>query len=137
MIGDLLSRFKIRTRIGFALAVPLFGLLVLAAIAVGAQWRIASEMDRLDALAGLAPEISAMVHELQKERGASAGFIGKRGQGAFAEKLTGQRQDTDGQYERFTAAINAFDSAAYGPVFQGSSRKPWTWCPSCSSSGLR
>ncbi|WP_420348778.1 methyl-accepting chemotaxis protein [Pelagibius sp.] len=76
-------------------------------------------MDRLDALASLAPEISAMVHELQKERGASAGFIGKRGQGAFAEKLTTQRQATDAQYEQFAKAINAFDSAAYGPVFQG------------------
>lgn len=119
MIGEFLSRFKIRTRIGVALAVPLLGLLVLAAIAVGGQWRISGEMDRLDALARLAPEISAMVHELQKERGASAGFIGKRGQGAFAEKLTGQRQATDAQYEQFAAAINAFDTAAYGPVFQG------------------
>ncbi len=119
MIGDIFSRFKIRTRIGVALAVPLLGLLVLAAIAVGGQWRIAGEMDRLDALASLAPEISAMVHELQKERGASAGFIGKRGQGAFAERLTSQRQSTDAQYEQFAAAINAFDTAAYGPVFQG------------------
>ncbi|HIP78068.1 MAG TPA: HAMP domain-containing protein, partial [Kiloniellaceae bacterium] len=116
---DLLSRFKIRTRIGVALAVPLLGLLVLAAIAVGGQWRIAGEMDRLNALAKLAPEISAMVHELQKERGTSAGFIGRKGQGAFAEKLTNQRQATDGQYEQFAAAINAFDTAAYGPVFQG------------------
>ncbi|WP_299391302.1 methyl-accepting chemotaxis protein [Pelagibius sp.] len=116
---DLLNRFKIRTRIGVALAVPLLGLLVLAAIAVGGQWRIAGEMDRLDALANLAPEISAMVHELQKERGASAGFIGKKGQGAFAERLTTQRQATDAQYEQFAAAIDAFDTAAYGPVFQG------------------
>ncbi len=38
--------------------------------------------------------ISALVHELQKERGASAGFLGSKGK-QFADKLHNQRQNTD------------------------------------------
>nr|WP_319391843.1 nitrate- and nitrite sensing domain-containing protein [uncultured Cohaesibacter sp.] len=42
----------------------------------------------------LAPVISGLVHELQKERGASAGFIGSKG-AKFADQIGGRRSDTD------------------------------------------
>ncbi|MCP4412314.1 MAG: hypothetical protein GY808_07075 [Gammaproteobacteria bacterium] len=42
----------------------------------------------------LAVKINAVVHELQKERGASAGFISSNGS-QFADILTKQRQETD------------------------------------------
>nr|WP_319486401.1 nitrate- and nitrite sensing domain-containing protein [uncultured Cohaesibacter sp.] len=42
----------------------------------------------------LAPVISGLVHELQKERGTSAGFIGSRG-AKFADQIGGRRSDTD------------------------------------------
>lgn len=54
-------------------------------------------------LSELAVTNSNLVHELQKERGMSAGFIGSAGK-AFAGKIPGQRQLTDtqlGLYQRF------------------------------------
>ncbi|MGI2103567.1 methyl-accepting chemotaxis protein [Shewanella frigidimarina] len=43
---------------------------------------------------------SSLVHELQKERGMSAGFLSSKGQ-AFKDNLTNQRADTDMQIQRF------------------------------------
>ena len=83
MLKNLLGGLKIRTRIGIALALPLAGVLALCAIAISDQMKVAGDMARLQTLSALAPEVSALVHELQKERGNSAGFIGKKGQGAF------------------------------------------------------
>ncbi|AZG73872.1 methyl-accepting chemotaxis protein [Shewanella livingstonensis] len=43
---------------------------------------------------------SSLVHELQKERGMSAGFLGSKGQ-AFKDNLSTQRSETDLQIQRF------------------------------------
>ena len=43
---------------------------------------------------------SSLVHELQKERGMSAGFLSSKGQ-AFKDNLTNQRAETDMQIQRF------------------------------------
>ncbi|NIA70902.1 HAMP domain-containing protein [Pelagibius litoralis] len=115
----LLRNTKIRTRIGVALALPLIGLLVMSFLSIGEQVKVAGDMKRLQELSTLAPDISALVHELQKERGASAGFIGKKGEGAFSERLNKQREVTDQQLGHFAAAIDAFDAAAFGTVFEG------------------
>ncbi|WCL54849.1 methyl-accepting chemotaxis protein [Gimibacter soli] len=53
----------------------------------------------------LAESASALVHELQKERGTSAGYIGSRGNGRLADNLTSQRRETDTRLERL---INSF-----------------------------
>ena len=118
MIGTLLSKLRIRTRIGIALALPLLGLLSLSALSFTNQLKIAGDMARLNELADLAPEISALVHELQKERGASAGFIGQKGQGAFSEKLASQRKATDAQLAQFSTAMDGFRAEGFSPLFQ-------------------
>jgi methyl-accepting chemotaxis protein len=43
---------------------------------------------------------SSLVHQLQKERGMSAGFLGSKGQ-AFKDNLSNQRAETDIQIQRF------------------------------------
>ena len=112
-LGDL----KIRTRVGLALLLPVLGLLFFAVSGVLDTRRAASQMSRVEALAGLGPDISALVHELQKERGNSAGFIGTKGKGAFQERLDAQRKQTDSVRESFGEAIGRFDVAAYGSSF--------------------
>ena len=67
-------------------------------------------------LTGIAPEISALVHELQKERGRSAGFIGSGGDAALGDKLDAQRRETDGKAQAADAALADFDASAYSPA---------------------
>nr|WP_321455698.1 methyl-accepting chemotaxis protein [uncultured Cohaesibacter sp.] len=52
----------------------------------------------------LAPVVSGLVHELQKERGTSAGFIGSKG-AKFADAIGGRRADTDLALSLFSSKI--------------------------------
>jgi diguanylate cyclase (GGDEF)-like protein/PAS domain S-box-containing protein len=71
-----LRNLPIGTRIALALALPLAGLIVLTAWMGVDRHRTARNLESLHTLAELAPAISALVHELQMERGISAGLIG-------------------------------------------------------------
>ena len=86
---------SIRGRIILAFALPLIGLVVLSAYLLVSNWRSASELASLARLVALAPKMSALVHELQKERGNSGGFLGAKGQGDFVDRLAKQRATTD------------------------------------------
>ena len=75
--------------------------------------QVATDMGSLKGLAGLAPVVSGLVHELQKERGASAGFIASKGK-RFADTLPGQRKTTDTKRSQLEDTLKTFDAAAYG-----------------------
>ena len=104
---------KIGARIMLALALPVLGFLVFSILSVIEKQQYANRIDALERLADLAPTISALVHEMQKERGASAGFIASKGK-KFAVKLPDQRKVTDIKKADFDQAIEAFDASAYG-----------------------
>lgn len=113
----ILSSRRVATRLALALALPLLGLAAFAGLRVLDRHWVSSDMERLTPLAELAPTISGVVHELQKERGNSAGYIGAKG-GAFGPKLEAQRKTSDRALRAFGPAMADFDAAAYGAVFQ-------------------
>ncbi len=104
---------KIGARILMALALPVAGFLVLSIILIMQKNEFARDIEQLEKLAQLAPTISALVHEMQKERGASAGFIGSAGK-KFTAKLPTQRKVTDAKKLNFDQAMDAFDTAPFG-----------------------
>ncbi|PKO85152.1 MAG: hypothetical protein CVU18_21620, partial [Betaproteobacteria bacterium HGW-Betaproteobacteria-12] len=65
-----------------------------------------NESRRIVAISEVAVAGSALVHELQKERGLSAGFIGSKGE-KFRDELERQRQDTDRRSTALGEAIKA------------------------------
>ena len=111
-----LSNRPIGLRIAVALLLPALGLVFFAGAMVLERRAVMAEMAALERLAAVAPDISAVVHELQKERGASAGFIGAKG-GAFASPLDAQRRETDAAIGRLRDTLAAFDAKAYGADF--------------------
>ncbi|MEO5374500.1 MAG: nitrate- and nitrite sensing domain-containing protein [Alphaproteobacteria bacterium] len=106
----------IRTRIVVHALLPLLVLAWLAAIVVGHQYRVMTEMRALDSLAGVAIQYSAAVHELQKERGVSAGFLGSAGR-KFAPQLTEQRRLVDVQLDRLRTMLEDTGLKSYSPGF--------------------
>jgi hemerythrin-like metal-binding protein len=119
---------KIGARILLALALPVAGFLALSIIMIVQKNEFARDIEQLNKLAQLAPTISALVHEMQKERGASAGFIGSGGK-KFTAKLPAQRKVTDTKKTDFDQAIDAFDTAPYGAALSekiAASRKALT-----------
>ena len=111
-----LSNRPIGLRIAVTLLLPVLGLVFFAGAMVLERRAVMAEMAALERLAAVAPDISAVVHELQKERGASAGFIGAKG-GAFASPLDAQRRETDAALGRLRDTLAAFDAKAYGADF--------------------
>jgi len=105
-MSRLLQDQPIATRFLLAILIPMVGLLVFASWVVFEKWQVRSEVARLEQLAGFAGDVSALVHELQKERGTSAGFLGSKG-AEFGPQMQDQRRATDTASGRFTSAAAA------------------------------
>ena len=109
---DFFKNAKIGIRITLAIILPIVGLVIFSGMTVLEKNQTASEMARIQELSELAPVISATVHELQKERGTSAGFIASNG-AKFAQKLPEQRKMTDEKNAALAKALDAFDAADF------------------------
>ena len=85
---------------------PIVVALVYAQIVIGGAWSKSAMGARLAETVELATDASALAHELQKERGMSAGFVGSKGT-QFASQLAAQRDKTDLVLDRVRAEVLA------------------------------
>ncbi|NCD12950.1 MAG: chemotaxis protein [Epsilonproteobacteria bacterium] len=69
-------------------------------------------VDDLQTMVTLSSSISLLVHESQKERGASAGFLGSKGQ-KFGDKVSPQRKLTDKEHQRYKIALQSIALERY------------------------
>lgn len=106
------NNLKISFRLVVSTAVPVVGLLIFAATTMYERYQVATEMRHVHSLASLAPHLSQLAHELQKERGRSAGFVGSRGLN-FAAALPAQRKVTDKQIVATNKQLDDFDFSFY------------------------
>ncbi len=74
------------------------------------DWQILSQSRQISAIERTANATSALVHELQKERGLSAGFIGSKG-AKFAAELGTQRKLTDTTRDKLASLLAGDDTA--------------------------
>jgi methyl-accepting chemotaxis protein len=114
-----LSTLRLSTKLMIAVAIPFVVLLSLTAYNLLAQWNQRAEMVQLGQLAVGAADIGNFVHELQRERGASAVFIGSKGAQLRAElpqqrKLTDERRRNASAFlasQKAVAASNEYRAA--------------------------
>ena len=85
---------SIRLRLFLLFALVIAAVLFYAVSEVMTQWNTRGAMERGAQYSELSVQINGVVHELQKERGLSAGLIGSRG-ARFKGELDTQHQDTD------------------------------------------
>ena len=90
----LFERLPFRTKLALLLLIPLLGMMVLGVFGSLEKRQLMIKMERMSQFSRLGVSISNLVHELQKERGASAGLLGSKGK-SFRSKLTEQRKITD------------------------------------------
>ncbi len=72
------------------LVLPLIGALYFSLSTVADRYQLAKEMTSLETLSNFSVRISTLVHETQKERGMTAGFLGSKGT-KFVTELPAQR----------------------------------------------
>ncbi len=93
----MLKNISIRTKFLLLLLLPVIGLLVFAGLRLYDNYTTLKEVQVTSRLMGLSVRTGALVHELQKERGLSSGYISSYGDN-FGPELTAQRKLTDEQF---------------------------------------
>ncbi|MBI1777500.1 MAG: nitrate- and nitrite sensing domain-containing protein [Proteobacteria bacterium] len=109
----LLQNTRIRTRVLAAMLSPLVGFLLLALFITTEKRATVNGMERLGSLVELTTELSNLVHNLQRERGASALFLGSKGT-QFTKELQEYRNATDASWLRVKPRLAGFDGKATG-----------------------
>lgn len=95
-----LNRIPMRAKFALVLALPLLALAWFAVNGVLERQALVRELDRLYAMTELAQQAGDWVHQMQLERGMTAGFIGSEGQ-SFEDRIQGQRSEVDAAAEAF------------------------------------
>lgn len=96
-----LTDMSFKQKIFALLTLPILGFLWLSVSAISKGVETTSEMSSLNQLTRLSVVYSELVHELQKERGMTAGFIGSQGT-KFVSELRAQRTSADNRRNQRT-----------------------------------
>ncbi|MDD3021442.1 MAG: nitrate- and nitrite sensing domain-containing protein [Alphaproteobacteria bacterium] len=113
---SLLKNMKIRTAILIIVAFPLFAAAFFSLQIIQTKISQVHELESLEELTELCVKMSNMLHEQQKERGATAVFLGSKGE-KFREELSQQRKLTDEKSKIFLDFVAKFNTSKFGDEF--------------------
>lgn len=99
------SDLSFKKTILLLLTLPVLGFLWLSVSSISQSLQTNKEMTNIIQLSKLSVVYSELVHEIQKERGATAGFIGSKGQ-KFSSQLLAQRKETDQKLQNKQQYLN-------------------------------
>lgn len=100
----MLNRLNLKIKILIITALPLIAMSVIMAIMLFESYQRLQSDRQLQVQIFVATKLSALVHELQKERGMSAGFLSSKGAN-FSAELRAQRQLTNSALSDFRASV--------------------------------
>ena len=90
----MIRNMQIRSKLIAVLVIPLVALTVLAALGIGANVARGVQADRVNDQTAFAVSLSTLVHELQRERDLSAGWVGSGRDagygGVVAQRVAGE-----------------------------------------------
>jgi len=111
-----IRNLKISHTIILVAAAPLIAVMLLAGQRIMEEMHAGAETRQLSQLVSLSVKLGDLVHEQQKERGATAVFLGSHGT-RFASELAQQRTATDKRRAELAQFLEGFDAANYGQTF--------------------
>ena len=94
----------IRTKLSLILVILAAAGICLGSILAASERSIANEMHRVERIVLVSTRVGNLVHELQKERGLTAGFLGSGG-AKFSSELPAQRKETDKRVQEFAKTL--------------------------------
>ncbi len=99
---------KLIVKLAAVVLVPCIALAGFGGFQLLESWKTAQSMKDIESLSALAVDISNLVHETQKERGRTAGFLGSKGT-KFSGELTDQRAQADDRIRTLEASMAGLD----------------------------
>ena len=114
-----LSSFKVRTKMLVFMLIPLGTLIFFSLIILTDRHKAFTDASRLSDGIVLTSKVAQLIHELQKERGASMGYLGARND-VFKQKLVQQRVLSDSEIKNLKNYLQDFDLESYPIGLQSS-----------------
>jgi methyl-accepting chemotaxis protein len=111
-----MDKLPLRTKLLLLLALPLAGVIFFGTRGALEKWTVQQEYVALERHSHVLRQIGSVVHELQKERGRSAVFLGSKGV-KFVSELPAQQKATDVDLILLRKMLEKFDATGLGPEF--------------------
>ena len=112
----MISKLSIKQKLIAIMLIPLVIVILLAAKLAYDSYNSLENLKSLDKVVILSTKIGALVHETQKERGMTAGFIGSKGV-KFKDDLPKQREEVNKQITFLNEFLSDFDKSKYNDDF--------------------
>jgi len=112
-----LKNLSIRGKILIIFIIPILALVYQIATQTYDMSKTSENLSALSKAINLSSKISALVHETQKERGATAVYLGSEGT-KFSDVLRKQRMDTNKRRSELIEAFEDFDEDEYSQRFK-------------------
>ena len=112
----MISKLSIKQKLIAIMLIPLVIVILLAAKLAYDSYRSLENLKSLDKVVILSTKIGTLVHETQKERGMTAGFIGSKGV-KFKDELPRQREEVNKQITFLNEFLSDFDKSKYSDDF--------------------
>ena len=106
-----------KSKMMFMLGIPGLFVVIMSVWAFINFFDIYTQMGDINDLSEYAVKASALVHETQKERGATAGYMGSGGSDEWKVKLDSQRKSTDAKKQDLEKLLKDFDQGGHGNEF--------------------
>ncbi|HID98792.1 MAG TPA: bacteriohemerythrin [Thiotrichaceae bacterium] len=113
----MLKNLKISQKLALMVVIPIVGLIYFTIALTLEKRDIVHEMNLLQELSELTVKSSSLIHELQKERGMSAGYLGSQGV-EFSKELQRQRVNTDKSITELEYFVKDFNFKAFSNEIQ-------------------
>jgi len=104
-----LSSMKLAQKLALIVMIPVIVMMGFAFVSSMSGYFLLKTAKQLESMTTLGIHASSLVHELQKERGMTAGFLGSKGT-KFVQKLPQQRQATDQKADELKTYLLEFDA---------------------------
>ena len=121
----MLADLKIARKLSLLLILPMATFLFLVAVECIERWNDIDELKFVERAMLVSFSAGELIHEVQKERGYTAGYLGSKGK-KFSVELPEQQKKSDAAYKQFTAIIveaNRHENNAFSPIFSSASAK--------------
>ena len=108
----MLSKLSIKQKLILIMLIPLFVVILLAAKLAVDSFSTSRNLQSLDKVVVLSVKIGDLVHETQKERGMTAGFLGSNGE-KFKTELPAQRLIVDEKFKELKSFLTTLNKDIY------------------------
>ncbi|MCK4708691.1 MAG: nitrate- and nitrite sensing domain-containing protein, partial [Gammaproteobacteria bacterium] len=113
---NFITNLKLTQKLTLLVTIPILIMLSFSAYQSNKALNLRLTSSQLESMVKFSVNASNLVHELQKERGMTAGFIGSNGN-KFTDEIGGQRKLTDQKFYIFHQFLNDFNASDVSAEF--------------------